>query len=49
MVQLAAPNGNLEAKFKALEGGNDVDDELSRMKLSLGERKPIRQLPEGRS
>jgi hypothetical protein len=49
LLQLGAPNSNLEAKFAALEGGSDVDDELSRMKLALGERKPIGQLPEGRS
>lgn len=49
LAPIGSGGGSLEAKFKALEGGSDVDDELQRMKAALGERKPIAQLPEGRS
>jgi hypothetical protein len=34
-LQLAAPSDNIESKFRALEG-SDVDDELSKMKASIG-------------
>lgn len=42
-MQLTAPD-SLESKFAALEG-SDVDDELSKMKASLGaSKKPVAQV-----
>ena len=40
-VQLVAPD-NLESKFRELEGGNNVDDELAAMKAQLGGGSKIR-------
>lgn len=44
---LVAPD-NLESKFRELEGGNNVDDELAAMKAQLGAGRVRGELPPGR-